>query len=96
MGIELIHVDAGQRYFEALAGVTEPEAKRKTIGEMFIRIFEEHTGGITDAEFLVQGTLYPDVIESGGKRRHGRGDQEPPQRRRPARGHDAGAGRAAA
>ena len=65
-GIELIHVDAGARFFEALAGITEPEAKRKTIGELFIRIFEEHTGGLTDATFLVQGTLYPDVIESGG------------------------------
>ncbi len=66
MHIELIRVDAGTRYFEALAGITEPERKRKTIGELFIRIFEEHTGGLTDAEFLVQGTLYPDVIESGG------------------------------
>jgi GMP synthase (glutamine-hydrolysing) len=66
MHIELIHVDAGQRFFDALAGVTEPEQKRKTIGELFIRIFEEHTGGLTDAKFLVQGTLYPDVIESGG------------------------------
>ena len=66
MGIELIHVDAGSRFFDRLAGVTEPEAKRKAIGELFIRIFEEHTGGVTDAEFLVQGTLYPDLIESGG------------------------------
>ena len=66
MGIELIHVDAGQRFFEKLAGVTEPEAKRKAIGELFVRIFEEHTGGITDAKFLVQGTLYPDIVESGG------------------------------
>ena len=66
MGIELIHVDAGHRFFERLAGVTEPEAKRKAIGELFIRIFEEHTGGITEAGFLVQGTLYPDLIESGG------------------------------
>jgi GMP synthase (glutamine-hydrolysing) len=66
MGIELIHVDAGARYFERLAGVTEPETKRKIIGELFIRIFEEHTGGLSDAEYLVQGTLYPDVIESGG------------------------------
>jgi GMP synthase (glutamine-hydrolysing) len=65
-GIELIHVDAGDRFFEALAGITEPEAKRKTIGELFIRIFEENTGGMTDAQYLVQGTLYPDVIESGG------------------------------
>ncbi len=66
MGIELIHVSAGERYFEKLAGVVEPEAKRKIIGELFIRIFEEHTGGLSDAEYLVQGTLYPDVIESGG------------------------------
>jgi len=66
MGIELIHVDAGTRFFDALRGVTEPEAKRKAIGELFVRIFEENTGGITDAKFLVQGTLYPDVIESGG------------------------------
>ncbi len=66
MGIELIHVDAGAQFFERLRGVTEPEAKRKIIGEVFVRIFEKHTGGVTDAEFLVQGTLYPDVIESGG------------------------------
>ena len=66
MGIELVHVDAGSRFFEKLKDVTEPEAKRKAIGELFVRIFEENTGGITDAEFLVQGTLYPEVIESGG------------------------------
>ena len=67
MGIELIQVDAGSRFFERLVGVTEPEAKRKVIGELFVRIFEENTGGLTDAKFLVQGTLYPDVIESGGQ-----------------------------
>jgi GMP synthase (glutamine-hydrolysing) len=66
LGIELIHVDAGDRFFTALAGVTEPEQKRKIIGELFIRIFEDHTGGVSDAKFLVQGTLYPDIIESGG------------------------------
>ena len=66
MNLELIHVDAGDRYFDALAGVTEPETKRKIIGEQFIRIFEEHTGGLTEAAFLVQGPLYPDLIESGG------------------------------
>ncbi len=64
-GIELIHVRAGDRFLERLAGVTEPETKRKTIGELFIRVFEEASGGIEDANFLVQGTLYPDVIESG-------------------------------
>ena len=67
MGIELVHVNAGERFFERLVGVTEPEAKRKAIGELFVRIFEENTGGLTDAKFLVQGTLYPDVIESGGQ-----------------------------
>ena len=64
-GIELIHVRAADRFFERLAGITEPEDKRKAIGELFIRIFEEASGGIEDARFLVQGTLYPDVIESG-------------------------------
>ena len=66
LGIELIHADEAETFFEALAGVTEPEAKRKAIGERFIRVFEKHTGGITEARFLVQGTLYPDLIESGG------------------------------
>jgi GMP synthase (glutamine-hydrolysing) len=64
--IELIHVRAADRYFEALAGVGDPEDKRKIVGELFIRIFEETAGGLEDARFLVQGTLYPDVIESGG------------------------------
>jgi len=66
-GIELIHVEAADRFFEGLAGVTEPEAKRKVIGELFIRIFEDAKASVDDAKFLVQGTLYPDVIESGTK-----------------------------
>lgn len=66
-GIELIHVRAGDRFFERLAGLTDPEEKRKAIGELFIRVFEDARGGLTDARFLVQGTLYPDVIESGTK-----------------------------
>lgn len=66
-GIELIHVRAGDRFFERLAGVTDPEDKRKAIGELFIRVFEDAAGGLADANFLVQGTLYPDVIESGTK-----------------------------
>jgi GMP synthase (glutamine-hydrolysing) len=64
-GIELIHVRAADRFFERLAGVLDPEEKRKAIGELFIRVFEDASGGLTDARFLVQGTLYPDVIESG-------------------------------
>jgi GMP synthase (glutamine-hydrolysing) len=66
-GIELIHVRAADRFFEGLEGVTDPEQKRKVIGELFIRVFEDAAGGIEDATFLVQGTLYPDVIESGTK-----------------------------
>ena len=66
MGIELIHVDAADRFLDRLAGVADPETKRKAIGDEFIRVFEEHTGGLVEAEFLVQGTLYPDLIESGG------------------------------
>ncbi len=65
--VNLIHVKAADRFLEALAGVTDPEAKRKVIGELFIRVFEEVATEVTGAEFLVQGTLYPDVIESGTK-----------------------------
>ena len=57
-------VDAGQRFLGALAGVTDPERKRKIIGEQFIRVFEDCARRIGDAQFLAQGTLYPDVIES--------------------------------
>lgn len=64
-GIDLIHVQAGDKFFAGLAGITEPERKRKTIGELFIRIFEEARASVPDAAFLVQGTVYPDVIESG-------------------------------
>jgi GMP synthase (glutamine-hydrolysing) len=65
-GIELVHVRAADRFFERLAGVVDPEEKRKAIGELFIRVFEDAAQGVEDARFLVQGTLYPDVIESGG------------------------------
>ena len=64
--IDLVRVDAADRFLDALAGVADPEQKRRIIGELFIRTFEEATAGIPDARFLVQGTLYPDVIESGG------------------------------
>ncbi len=63
--VDLIHVKAEDRFLEGLAGVTDPEEKRKVIGETFIRVFEEAVESIGDARFLVQGTLYPDVIESG-------------------------------
>ena len=63
--VPLVHVKAADRFLARLAGVTDPEAKRKTIGEEFIRVFEEVARDVSDARFLVQGTLYPDVIESG-------------------------------
>jgi GMP synthase (glutamine-hydrolysing) len=66
-GIELIHVQAAEEFFSKLEGITEPEAKRKAIGELFIRLFEKASGGIEEAKFLVQGTLYPDIIESGSE-----------------------------
>src|SRR3954451_7280920 len=65
-GINLIHVDAADRFLDRLTGVDDPETKRKIIGEEFIRVFEEEAGKVEDARFLVQGTLYSDVIESGG------------------------------
>ena len=64
-GIDLVRVDAAEEFFAALEGVTEPETKRKAVGEQFIRAFERARGHVPDAAFLVQGTLYPDVIESG-------------------------------
>ena len=62
--IPLVVVDAKERFLKALKGVTDPEKKRKIIGNLFIEIFEEEAKKIPDVEFLVQGTLYPDVIES--------------------------------
>jgi GMP synthase (glutamine-hydrolysing) len=64
--VPLVHVKAADRFLARLAGVTDPEEKRKGIGEEFIRVFEEAARPI-DARFLVQGTLYPDVIESGSR-----------------------------
>lgn len=63
--IELIHVSASDRFFDKLEGVIDPEGKRKAIGEQFIRVFEAAKAEVVGAQFLVQGTLYPDVIESG-------------------------------
>lgn len=64
-GMNFIRVNAGERFLEKLKGVTDPEAKRKTIGEEFIRVFEEEGRKIKSVDFLAQGTIYPDVIESG-------------------------------
>ena len=66
LGVKVIRVNAEQRYLEALAGVTDPEKKRKIIGGLFVEIFDEEAAKISDAKWLAQGTIYPDVIESAG------------------------------
>lgn len=63
--IHLIHVDAKERFMNKIAGITEPEEKRKRIGEEFIRLFEDEANKLGKIDFLVQGTVYPDVVESG-------------------------------
>ena len=63
--LNFIRVNAQQRFYDKLAGITEPEEKRKIIGEEFIRVFEEEAKKIGTVDFLVQGTIYPDVVESG-------------------------------
>ncbi len=63
--IQFIRVDAADRFLARLKGIREPEEKRKIIGEEFIRVFEEEAAKLGDVDFLVQGTIYPDVIESG-------------------------------
>lgn len=65
LGIKLHFVDASERFLEQLAGVTDPETKRKRIGETFVRVFEDEAAELGDLDFLVQGTTYPDVVESG-------------------------------
>ena len=66
MDMNLICVDASERFLQKLKGVTDPEKKRKIIGEEFIRVFEEEALKLGRIDFLVQGTIYPDVIESLG------------------------------
>ncbi len=68
LGIKVIRVDAADRYFKALEGVADPEAKRKIIGGLFIEIFDEQAQRLTNAKWLAQGTIYPDVIESAGSK----------------------------
>ncbi|HEU5398898.1 MAG TPA: glutamine-hydrolyzing GMP synthase [Gammaproteobacteria bacterium] len=64
MGVHVIRVDAEQRFLKTLAGIADPEQKRKIIGKLFVEIFEEEAAKISDAKWLAQGTIYPDVIES--------------------------------
>lgn len=68
MGVKVIRVDAADRYFSALKGVSDPEAKRKIIGNLFVEIFDEQASKLANAKWLAQGTIYPDVIESAGSK----------------------------
>ena len=67
MGATLIYVDAADRFLDKLDGVSDPEIKRKIIGTEFIRVFEEEAGKLEGIRFLAQGTIYPDIVESGTK-----------------------------
>ena len=67
MDANLIYVDAVDRFLDKLAGVADPETKRQVIGAEFIRVFEEEARKLSGIEFLAQGTIYPDIIESGTK-----------------------------
>ena len=66
LGLHLIHVDAAERFLGRLAGVSDPEAKRKIIGKEFVEVFQEESARLANARWLAQGTIYPDVIESAG------------------------------
>jgi GMP synthase (glutamine-hydrolysing) len=66
LGVRVIRVNAAERYFKELKGVADPEAKRKIIGRLFIEVFDEEAARLEGVEFLAQGTIYPDVIESAG------------------------------
>ncbi|NUS38881.1 MAG: glutamine-hydrolyzing GMP synthase [Lysobacter sp.] len=68
MGVKVVRVNARERYFKALEGVADPEAKRKIIGNLFVEIFDEESAKLRNARWLAQGTIYPDVIESAGSK----------------------------
>ena len=70
MNANLVYVDATDRFLDKLAGVTDPEQKRKVIGGEFIRVFEEEARKLDDIRFLAQGTIYPDILESGVVKAH--------------------------
>jgi GMP synthase (glutamine-hydrolysing) len=71
LGVKVIHVDATAQFMGELAGVSDPEAKRKIIGKEFVEVFQVESGKIKNAKWLAQGTIYPDVIESAGKGKKG-------------------------
>ena len=66
LGVRVIHVDASEEFLSALAGIDDPEAKRKTIGRLFVEVFQREAAKLPRARWLAQGTIYPDVIESAG------------------------------
>src|SRR3546814_525541 len=68
LGVKVIRVNAEERFLGALKGVSDPEAKRKVIGKLFIDVFDEESAKIPNVQFLAQGTIYPDVIESAGSK----------------------------
>jgi GMP synthase (glutamine-hydrolysing) len=68
LGVRVIRVNAAERYFRELSGVADPEQKRKIIGRLFIEVFDEEAAKLSNVEFLAQGTIYPDVIESAGSK----------------------------
>ena len=70
LGANLIYIDATDRFLDKLAGVADPETKRKIIGAEFIRVFEEESAKLTGISFLAQGTIYPDILESDGIKAH--------------------------
>ena len=71
LGVKVIHVDATDQFMGKLAGVSDPEAKRKIIGREFVEVFQGVAGKRKNAQWLAQGTIYPDVIESAGKGKKG-------------------------
>jgi len=68
LGVRVIRVNAAERYFRELSGIADPEQKRKIIGRLFIEVFDEEAAKLSNVEFLAQGTIYPDVIESAGSK----------------------------
>ena len=83
LGVKVVHVDASAEFMGKLAG-RRPGKKRKIIGAEFVEVFQAESKKLTNAKWLAQGTIYPDVIESAGAKTKSPHHQEPPQCRRPA------------
>ena len=97
LGVKVIRVNAEERFLDSAQGRERPGGQAQDHRPAFIEVFDEESHKLEDVEFLAQGTIYPDVIESAGAQdRQGACHQEPSQRGRPAGAHEAEAGRAAA